>query len=207
MWLEERLMFGTLAVMAILSAGCTPSKSSGSSVRYASSDTCSQVATLRLQDTAVGSKEETDAIRTGALAVGNGMVSELCSELAANHDTNVATVITEGAKVEMNAAVGSLIIVTDDGTIALKPKTSAKNSLTAASKPAAQIVTGPIIRGAFLSLVHPKAALDEASERTQIAKDIISGTSTALKEGSVGMTAAETLDTMGDMANAAIKTL
>lgn len=207
MWLEKRLMFGTLALMAILSAGCTPSKSSGTSVSYSSSGACPQLASLRLQDTAVGSKEEADAIRTGALAVGNGMVSELCSELAASHDNNLAAVITEGAKVEMNAAVGSLIIVTDDGTIALKQKSSAKTSLTGSTKPAAQIVTGPIIRGAFLSLVHPKAALDEASQRTLLAKDIISGTSAALKEGSQGMTTAETLDAMSDMANAAVKAL
>ncbi|HET9236523.1 MAG TPA: hypothetical protein VFO10_04705, partial [Oligoflexus sp.] len=207
MWLEERLVFGTLALLAILSAGCTPPLSSKGSVRYTSSPACSQGAFLKLQDITVGSKEDADALRTGALAVGNGMIAELCLELAASHDNNLAAVIAEGAKVEMNAAVGSLIIVTDDGTIALKQDPSVKNRLTAASKPAAQIVTGPIIRGAFLSLIHPQAALDEASQRTLMAKDIVSGTTAALKEGSAGMSTAETLDTMSELANAAVKTL
>lgn len=207
MRLLEAWMFGTLTLMAVLSAGCTPPISSKGTVRYASSGGCSQVASLRLQDITVGSKEDADAIRTGALAVGNTMVFELCSELLASHDSNLAAVITEGAKVEMNAAVGSLIIVTDDGAIALKEDTSAKSRLTTASKPAAQIVTGPIVRGAFLSLIDPKLALDEASQRTVLAKDIVSGTSAALKEGSVGMSTTETLDTMSDIANAAVKTL
>jgi hypothetical protein len=207
MWLKDRWMFGTLALIAILSAGCTPPISSKGYVRYASSDACSKVVSLRLQGTPVGSKEDAESIRTGALNVGNGMLLELCSELAASHDTNLAAVITEGARAEMNAAVGSLIIVTDDDTIALKQDSSVQTRLTAASKPAAQIVTGPIVRGAFLSLIHPKAALDETSQRTLLAKDIVSGTTAALKEGSVGMSTAETLDTMSEIANAAVKTL
>jgi hypothetical protein len=151
---------------------------------------------MLLQEADDPASEDADTIKAGALAIGQTMVSDLCQEIRLEHDSNVAAVIANGATVEMNAALGSLIIVNDDGTTGLR---------TPIKGP--QLVTGPIVRGAFLSLTQAQASLDTASQRMELSKDIISGTSAALKEATTDMTLAETLEVISGMANSAVKTL
>lgn len=205
---RSRLSTLTFALLSLLLSTCAPSRPSGTSTRYAAIDPCIKAPSLRISlFQTTDESQDADAVREGALAIGNTMVSDLCREISLEHDPNLAAIISEGASIEMNAAVGSLIIVNDDGTIALKGRTSFTLTNTSARIIVPQIVTGPIIRGAFLRLTHPQTSLDAAAKRVAMAKDIISGTSAALKDRTTGMTTEETLDVMSGLANAAVKTL
>ncbi len=209
MWLQIRLLFSTLAVASLVSSGCNPFQSSSSSTQKIKQDSCAAATALRLtqQEKSDTPSQDADAVRAGALAVGNTMVSDLCQELKTEHDNDLAAVIVDGAKVEMNAAVGSLIIVNDDGTLGLKRASPFVLTSARASIIAPLVVTAPIVRGAFLRLTHPQASLDAVATRVALAQDIISGTSAALNGKTSGMNTAETLDLMSGLANSAVKTL
>jgi hypothetical protein len=209
MRLYHQLFLAGFAWFALHSLSCSPFKSSKQSIRLSTAAGCATGAALSLSRSFLTEEanEDPEAVRAGILSVGQTMVSELCEEIQAEHDGQLADVISKGATVELNAAVGSLIIVNDDGSIGLKDGFLFKTSQAQSSIAAPLVVTAPIVRGAFLSLTNPRATLDTADLRVALAKDIIAGTSGSLKDKTSDMTQDQTLEVIGGLTNAAIKTL
>jgi hypothetical protein len=197
-----RLVLVASTLSLLHSAGCTK-PSTETKIRgsdHSCSSASSRTEDLKLFDTA---PSDEDATRAGILAVGNAMIDVLCEEITASHNSDLAEIVADGASQEMVATVGSLIIDVESGLVS-----PVRNAFLNINNPrAVEVVATPIVRGALLRLIDPRATKNETRMKLSLAQRIVSGTSASLKGRTSDLTKDETLELMAGMSHTAVSSL